>query len=183
MTDLFFHNPGSASCCICRLAFWREHPERLPFKRSSSYWIWIASVVFRCPVRLADTRPCLRFHGVVLDTRQSPIWIKRRTAALGAVRPALALRAPENLRYPDRVQVAWDAAQGGVRSDSFLARRRMRLVQSFSGSRPGRIQYIPTASKRGCMRRMKECPFRKTGFSAQPVLEFTPSSKIMRLSP
>ena len=68
-----------------RLCF-RGGLEFLPFKSLFAFFL-IAFSLFPCLLRLPDTRPRFRFLGVVLDTRQSPIWIKRWMAALSA-RPA-----------------------------------------------------------------------------------------------
>ena len=91
-----------------------------------------------------------------MNTRQSPIWIKRWPAALSAGSACLGSYEPQKtFGNPDRVQVAWDSACSAVRSDRVVAHRRMRLVQSRDGSEPGRIQYIATAPKREGMSRMK----------------------------
>ena len=48
---------------------------------------------YRC--QLSDTRPCFRFLGVVINTRQSPIWIKRWAVALSAGAPCLGSYEPQ----------------------------------------------------------------------------------------
>ena len=48
-----------------------------------------------CQFRLSDTRPCFRFLGVVLNTHQSPIWIKRWPAALSAIPACLGSYEPQ----------------------------------------------------------------------------------------
>ena len=49
----------------------------------------------RCRCRLPVTQPCFRFFGVVMNTRQSPIWIERWPAALSAGSACLGSSEPQ----------------------------------------------------------------------------------------
>jgi hypothetical protein len=108
----------------------------------------IAPFDFPSPVRLLDTRPCLRFPGVVMDTRQSPIWIERWTAAPGAMPPCLGPCGPQKtfgtptvsksrgapLAAASAVTVRWLA---GACAWSSPFRAHGRGVSSIDQPRPG----------------------------------------------
>lgn len=130
----------------------------------------IAPFKFPRPGRPSDTRPCLRFLGVVMNTHQSPIWIERWTAAPGAMPPCLGPFGPQKTfgtptvskscgtvppRRVSAVTVHWLA---GACTWSSPCRAHGRGVSSID----------QTAPVRGSMCRMKERPISPAGFSPRP---------------
>ncbi len=131
-----------------------------------------------CPARWHDTHPCFRFPGVVYQTRAShpsgsSRWtVPRRgnSSGPGSYEPQKTFGSRP---CPSRV----GRCGAGVLDDSYVARRRINLVQSLVAR--GRGVSIGTAPKRGAMERMKRWLISHSSWFAQSLFELAVSSKII----
>ena len=136
-----------------------------------------------CSARLLDAQPCFRFPGVVMDTRQSSIWIKRWPAALGAGSACLGSYEPQKTFGNPTV-----SKSSGTACKTPPAVTVLWLTDASAWSSPMRAhgrgvsQYIPTASKRAGMSWVKGRLIRLSSCVAQSLTELAPPPEIVGVS-